>query len=542
MAQHSDPQSDVHPLNHLSSSKVLLIPDRTSTLTPDTPPGAPPDFSARSSYISTPSSTLSLDDNSRSGEDEICFPSYDDNNFLDQEDSFDPEDCLEDLSLTPLTRSPKAEVYTPPTEPQQPAGDDMAIRTEPTRQVDYLSHVWKEEDLWASWRHIRLRKNLYNQSERLENASWRSWAMIKHKLKLIPADSLDWLKDHDVTWLYGPLQTRSTPFLPSSLSYTTGQLCRSNSFTSKKPILKKRSLSEIMLQRSLSSSTLMQQATDALRSQQSERTTSKKPVLGERKVSDFISISGSETPLTRTITMPSSSNASTSTSTSGDQTPSMRRHIHFNDRVEQCIAINCDHEDHAGPDVPFDDSDESSEDEFLTMQPVQTSTKAKISRPSTPRNSFSSESKTIAMLPSTTLKNRSDTPELGIQQLANKRPVWPTRPKISPSPSLQTIRPSSPSANFLLADEDDDIDFDWQPSAGRRGSVFPRGGLEIKPEDHEDEPESYDPSLRRTPSGMFMPYDDQDDYPRDGILGRIVDTVNTARDIAHVIWNVGWQR
>jgi len=49
--------------------------------------------------------------------------------------------------------------------------------------------------------------------------------------------------------------------------------------------------------------------------------------------------------------------------------------------------------------------------------------------------------------------------------------------------------------------------------------------------------------LRRTASGMFMPYEEDDDEPgAPGIIGRVVDTVNTARDIAHVIWNVGWRK
>ena len=43
---------------------------------------------------------------------------------------------------------------------------------------------------------------------------------------------------------------------------------------------------------------------------------------------------------------------------------------------------------------------------------------------------------------------------------------------------------------------------------------------------------------------MFMPYDehDDDDLMAAGLLGKVVDTVNTAKDIAHVIWNVGWRR
>ena len=49
--------------------------------------------------------------------------------------------------------------------------------------------------------------------------------------------------------------------------------------------------------------------------------------------------------------------------------------------------------------------------------------------------------------------------------------------------------------------------------------------------------------MRRTPSGMFMPYEeDEDDVVSEGLFGKVVDTVNTAKDIAHVIWNVGWRR
>ena len=349
------------------------------------------------------------------------------------------------------------------------------------------------------------------------------------------------MKDHDVTWLYGPLQTGNIQFLQTNPTPPASQLSRSDSFTSKKPILKKRSPSEVMLQRSLSSSTLMKQATDALRAQQSEKVSPRRPVLQERRVSDFLSISGSETPLTRTTTNTDSSDLSTSSS--GAQTPCTKRHIHFNNRVEQCIAINdeCDDCSHERP-TRYDE-DSSSEDDLLIMKPVQTPTRARISRtstPSTPRNSFSSDNKTIAMLPSTTLNYRSDTPDVGKQLLLESQRAWNTTPRPAPSPSKQTMRPAPRSANFLLDDEDD-VDMNWQPSAGRRDSIFPQGGLKLEPEDQEEEePERH--GLKRTPSGMFMPYEDDDDYPRDGFFGKIMDTVNTAKDIAHVIWNVGWQR
>ncbi|RKK75504.1 hypothetical protein BFJ68_g17326 [Fusarium oxysporum] len=48
--------------------------------------------------------------------------------------------------------------------------------------------------------------------------------------------------------------------------------------------------------------------------------------------------------------------------------------------------------------------------------------------------------------------------------------------------------------------------------------------------------------MRMTPSGMLMPYGEEEILSADGILGRIIDTVNTARDIAHVIWTVGWRK
>ncbi|RKK79928.1 hypothetical protein BFJ68_g16190 [Fusarium oxysporum] len=48
--------------------------------------------------------------------------------------------------------------------------------------------------------------------------------------------------------------------------------------------------------------------------------------------------------------------------------------------------------------------------------------------------------------------------------------------------------------------------------------------------------------MRRTPSGMFFPYEEGGVSPTDGILGRVINTVNTARDIAHVIWSGGWRK
>ena len=179
---------------------------------------------------------------------------------------------------------------------------------------------------------------------------------------------------------------------------------------------------------------------------------------------------------------------------------------------------------------------------MLVMKPVKQPTKAKInSSRNSPRGSFSNDGKTIAMLPSTTLNYRGDTPEPGEKDTRQKQGAWKFGPALAPSVSQQTLRPTTPSTNFLLDDEDDDaVDINWQPSSSRRGSIYPHNQLEMNENDENDDIEGR--GMHRTPSGMFMPYDDEEDYINAGLFGKVVDTVNTAKDIAHVIWNVGWRR
>ena len=357
--------------------------------------------------------------------------------------------------------------------------------------------------------------------------------MLQQSALILPGLTIARLKDHDVTWLYGPLQPGNPKPLDPNATPSTGQLLsRSNSFGLKKPILKKRSLSELMLQRSLSSATLMKQATDALYAQTPGKRLRNRPALDDRRFSDFSSSSKS------TTSSADSSEPMSSKSTSGLQTPCTKKHIHFNNKVEQCIAINSNGKDRHGFYCPVHD-DSSSDEETLMMKPVDN---PKRSLPGTPRNSFSNDNKTIAMLPSTTLNYRGDTPDPAKQKAKQQG-------KLSPSPSQETIRPSKNSSNYLLDDEDDELNTDWQPSAGRRASIYPsRSDMPISEvhgdnNDDDDDDEIDRAGLRRTRSGMFMPYEeDEDDMVSTGVLGKVIDTVNTAKDIAHVIWNVGWRR
>jgi hypothetical protein len=346
------------------------------------------------------------------------------------------------------------------------------------------------------------------------------------------------LKDCDVTWLYGPLQTGSDKTLIPSSSPAGSGMSKSNSFLNKKPILKKRSMSEMMLQRSLSSSSLLKQAAAAIQAQQGERPR----LLPQRAQSDFTSY-----PFASTDASQDGTSAFSSVSSSGLHSPGIneKRRIHFNDMVEQCIAVDVKGDDeeydsyraiHDGDD----DEDNSSEDGIIMMKSTP---RGRISNRSSTRDSFSGESKTIAMLPSTTLKYREDTPEPPQSDPTIFGCFWKPGASVSPSPSQETLRPSKASNTFVFDEEDDEADMTWEPSgafADRMSSIALNQQQENTRPSNEIEGKT---NLRRTPSGMFMPYEeDEEDANVGGFFGRVVDTVNTAKDIAHVIWNVGWRR
>lgn len=139
------------------------------------------------------------------------------------------------------------------------AADDSVVLSQPPRNVDYLSHDWREEEIWSSWKFIISRRPTFDNKTRLENAAWRSWTKARNKLKTISPDCLNWLvasgssccaglaktfprlKDSDVTWLYGPFQTGSdhSMQMTSSSSIRSSCVSKSSSSPRKKPILKK---------------------------------------------------------------------------------------------------------------------------------------------------------------------------------------------------------------------------------------------------------------------------------------------------------------
>ncbi|KAF2831332.1 hypothetical protein CC86DRAFT_314612 [Ophiobolus disseminans] len=511
-----------------------------------------PSSSRTSSLRSTPSSSLSLDtksDESSSEEDGLSFPNYGSSpryrkpiEALDLE----PARLAPKSALLPRSPSPsRADAFSADTplttpDPLPMSEDDTAVRKEPSHHVDYLSYDWREEDIWSSWRHIVEHRKVYGERSRLENASWRTWAKSQFKLKTVSPDSLNWLKDVDVTWLYGPMQPASNRFSSRQTSEPASRLSKTNSFVHgvKKPILKKRSMSEAMLQKSLSSSSLVKQAAESVQAQQTTGVTLElrkpRPTIG-RATPDF--------PTSSTLsrgTFWEPTDYFSSKSTSGLHTPGdgEKRHIRFADKVEQCIALECkegdDDEDDFNRNPWAKDDDESSSDEGVVMM-KRARRRKPLSRTSSKTSISTTDNKTIAKLPSTTLKYRTDSPDVSEQTLSHS--LFYKSSRLSPSASQETLKPSNPSRNFLLAEDDDEGDDYFNPS-GAYGAKRPG-----TPTASDPYPGRGDPSgLRRTASGMFMPFEDNEEEPQPpGFIGKIVDTVNTARDIAHVVWNAGWR-
>ncbi|THX82243.1 hypothetical protein D6D05_03925 [Aureobasidium pullulans] len=496
----------------------------------------------------------------------LAFPAYDEVQFFHEDEPLDlppsprPEDETSDAdsndgrcdrddeddagSTTDTTRS-DSPLPTPT------VADDTAIKHEPSRHVDYLSHDWREEDIWSSWRHIVSQRKVYGQRSRLENASWRTWAKSKYHLPTVSPETLNWLKESDVTWLYGPLQPASTHPVTQFSPDPSPQFSNSNSFAQKKPILKKRSMSEVMLQRSLSTSSLVKQAAAAVQAQQS-LPPSKRPPLG--RSSAYLPTASLMVPSGRDQLDFLDLGCFSPRPSSGDRSPFEypKRHIRFDEKVEQCIAVegkDGEFGDESSEDErPNNDSDSDSSDDGIVMM-----RRPKRKRPARkPLSRSTSSSRTIEKLPSTTLKNKTELVEPPPQPAASLTRSWSSS-KLPQSASQETLKPSNHSKNHILPPDDEEseeLDSDDTESlrlsafANRRDSVaVHRSRTSGSPSTTPSEDEDETPGMRRSASGMFMPYEeDEDDIVAAGLFGKVSDTLNTAKDIAHVIWNVGWRK
>jgi hypothetical protein len=124
--------------------------------------------------------------NSFEGDDGLSFPVYESHKRDQGDDSSEDNESTEPSPSPSMVLRPITQVLI-----ERPE-DDTAARMLPVRHVDYLSHEWSEEDLWSTWKHIVSERSAYDNSMRLENATWRSWEKTRRKLKTVSPGCVKW--------------------------------------------------------------------------------------------------------------------------------------------------------------------------------------------------------------------------------------------------------------------------------------------------------------------------------------------------------------
>ncbi|KAL3427237.1 protein phosphatase type 1 complex subunit Hex2/Reg1 [Phlyctema vagabunda] len=343
----------------------------------------------------------------RDREETISFPTYDDHDDYGQFDE-----------IAQPTGSPPGSFFftsyaTPPrslSRPSSPvpidrAEDDTSIHGVPTKHVDYLTHCWHEEELSNTWKHLKFRKRSYNNIARLENASWRLWVKTKSRLKTIPPETINWLKEHDVTWLYGPLLNSDTACLRSCGTLKPSKRVKaiSSDVSTRRPSLRKRSISEIFLRQSgCSSSSLLKEVEDAV-------TQPRQTAINRTWDVDTTTSPGQ---LSTQVLDQSSIQVPDSVSALFTSEPKeIKKVIRFNDEVEQFIALAPDNDEQCDSDS-FD-ADSESDDSGIFMQKISTKRRLppniaiwRSRKRDLPKSTKTTTS--IAKLPPTILKSESE--------------------------------------------------------------------------------------------------------------------------------------
>ncbi|KAK2685573.1 hypothetical protein QWA68_015865 [Fusarium oxysporum] len=208
------------------------------------------------------------------------------------------------------------------------------------------------------WRNVDYLSHDWQEEEilaRLKNACWRTWTKYKNNLKTKPPETLNWLKDSDASRLYGPVQQGASkiyyyPEEKEHVRYHTAE-----------------AIFNIILTPAGSPSG---------------------PAAMDHNIFPFPSM-----PLSRDTSSMLPLSAYTGISSSGVE----RKHIHFNYEVEQFIAVEVKDDDDG---VDCDISTDTNSEDGIIMKLDRSRKTAKEG------NSLLSNGKTIAMLPSTTLKHR----------------------------------------------------------------------------------------------------------------------------------------
>ncbi|KAJ9109584.1 hypothetical protein QFC19_002023 [Naganishia cerealis] len=306
----------------------------------------------------------------------------------EQTDDKDDTSALDDTNDEPGTI----------TSPDMLPFDDTDISLEPSRHVDYLSHKWDMSDISKSWRYVIRKRPYVPNAARLENASWRTWAQRRGNLKTISPEVVNWSKDSDVTWLYGPILKDEENDAPSdednhraattATSAVAGDISLPSKSKSPKPILKRRTVQDMMI--SHANLMKLQKATSRMHERQlaGHRAAAAADGAGAsetrgNEVPEFDDYDAISAKLNSQYFMPTAATSSFVSvdkyldlaPSSADPTPDPKeRRIHFNNEVQQCIAVDhissdeydsddYDYNEELGEDYVYEDQQHEDDEE-----------------------------------------------------------------------------------------------------------------------------------------------------------------------------------
>jgi hypothetical protein len=363
----------------------------------------------------------------------------------------------------------------------------------------------------------------------------------------------------------------------------TQHMSRVSSFNPSKPILKKRSHSEVILAGKMAQTNLLTRAAQAVREErrreQEERELReekrKNPLMPSHVLRQqqrmrrngstdvgIINLSP-ESPFNVVGSTSGCASAQITTnrtdyfgpgnwsnSGNGGQTLSASKRIHFNDRVEQCIAID------VKDDEDFTIIEEESEEEGLYMGSHCSSTVGGNRAPKVEHHSI------IAKLPATTLRPGDEPFRETTQVPLIHNPFEVLKPEPSSTFYLDeetAIHSSStPLMDLAIPEVDEDAidDFPFEnafESQVARDTTASNTATTTSSRRSSSSNLEEESQRRASVSAIPIPYarditarnheglmGEEDDDERFGIVGLAADAISTAKDLVGVLWNKGW--
>jgi hypothetical protein len=232
-----------------------------------------------------------------------------------------------------------------------------------------------------------------------------------------------------------------------------------------------------------------------------------------------------------------------SATTSRERSPAAieKRHIHFYDKVEQFIAMGVEdgNGDEDTREIYNYDDDSSSDDGLLIMKGPLKPKVLQQSNRNCSQTSFSPKSRTIVIPPSTTLKSGVDTLDpTELKTRDDGRLSWYLSPETFPLTESAT--------DILLESNDETADISWNlPSAfaNHKNRISMAHHCLLQNSSWGTNGYEEHRQLSCNSRGMSVLCEEGDnDVSAAGLFERVMDAMNTAKDIAYVLWNVGWEK